>query len=95
MAGDISYSSERFGRALSYLALHDGTYRERLQAALAEAHHDVDYDNPRPIPDELLERMRAFFASIRPVDELSDEEAQNLGVEFLILASDIACASRR
>ena len=42
MAGDIGYSSERFGRALSYLALHEGTYRERLQEALAEAHHSVD-----------------------------------------------------
>jgi hypothetical protein len=94
MARDISYSSERFGRALSYLALHEGTYRERLKSALAEALHNADDENPRPIPDELLERIRAFSASVRPVDELSDEEAQDLGVEFLILASDIACASR-
>ena len=94
MAGDIGYSSERFGRALSYLALHEGTYRERLQEALAEAHHSVDGESGRPIPGELLERVRAFFASVRPVDELSDEEAQSLGVGFLILASDIACANR-
>jgi hypothetical protein len=38
--------------------------------------------------------MRAFFVTVRPVDELSDEEAHRLGVEFLIFASDIACASR-
>jgi len=50
MAGDIGYSSERFGRALSYLALHEGTYRERLQEALAEAHHSVDGESGRPIP---------------------------------------------
>jgi hypothetical protein len=30
----------------------------------------------------------------RAADELRDEEAQSLGVEFLILASDIACANR-
>jgi hypothetical protein len=89
MNGDIGYTNTRFSKAVSYLALTDGSYRERLQRAVAEAMHAIDYDNPRPIPDELRGHIEVFFGGIRPVDQLTDEEAQELGVDLLSLASDV------
>jgi hypothetical protein len=94
MAGDIGYSNERFSRAVSRLALGEGSYRDRLHRALAEF-HATDYENPRPIPDELSERMKAFFSHLGRVDDLSDEDARSLGIALLVLASDINYESRR
>jgi hypothetical protein len=95
MAGDIGYSNEHFSRAVSYLALGEGSYRDRLQRALTEAFHLADYENPRPIPDELSELMKAFFSHLDRVDDLSDEDARSLGVALLVLASDIDYETRR
>ncbi len=89
MAGDLTYSWARFGHAVALLALGDGTYRDRLQRALTEALHDISADSPRPIPPELHDRISTFFASIRRVDELSDKEAWTLGIELLVLASEL------
>src|SRR5262245_28758933 len=95
MAGNIAASNERFQRAVVYLALSNGTYRDRLQKALGEALHDIGKKSPPSIPDELHKRMHEFVWRIRPVIELSDEEAENLGRELLILASDTDYESRR
>ena len=85
MSETISLSSQ-MSAAVRDLALGNGGYRARLHRALAEALRPAEHDDTRPISDALLRRTGAFFAGIRPVDQLTDEEAERLGAELLGLA---------
>ena len=90
MTGDIGYSDQRFSKALRLLALNEGSYRERLKEAISEAVHATGYDNPRPIPEGLRRRMDEFFERcLGPIDDMTDEEANEVGEELIALAEDI------
>ncbi len=94
MTGDIGYSNQRFSKALRILALGEGSYRERLKESVSEAVHATGYDNPRPIPAPLRQRMVEFFERcLGPIDEMTDGEAHDVGEELITLAEDINEAS--
>lgn len=67
-SGDLSYASQRFGTAVVYLAVGHGGLRERVTKAVHESFFAVEYENPRPIPDELLAEMRRFWEETQDVD---------------------------
>lgn len=94
MTGDIGYSNQCFGAAVRLLALGEGSYHDRLRYAFAESLHSVDHKTPHPIPERLLDQMREFWDH-PSIEEMTDDDARQLGEDLLLLASDIDFESGR